>query len=532
MNTRATLPAVALIAVAACLVYAPFLGYSPAYLAHDEVFFGVNGHQIASTARDVNGRLLPLYFQWPPHTQPDVWFQPIPVYFTALFLTVLPVSEWAIRLPTLVLGLVDIVLFYFVASRVFDRPLLAAIAAGLLALTPAHMIHSRLAMDFLYPLPFVMAWLLCLMAFAQRRRTWMLFAATTLLGLGFYSYIASIAMMPVYFAMTCVVVWVLCDRPARPLGVAALGFVWPLLPLIPWAAAHWAAIADTLGRYGLYDGAHPRGDVLSTVTSLPFLAGIVERLSVYWRFFDPSYLFVAGGGYAVNTTHRVGVFLLPIIFCLVIGINQIVNVRRSWVTFLILFGFLTAPLAASVVGEPYAVQRELLVIPFAILIATIGVERLISAKHSSMRIAGWCLLAAVPVQFAVFYVDYFTAYRARSAFAFNGNLRGAMETLIDRSPTGERRALYLSTDIRFVDLYWRFYLSKHRRQDLSEATVYFDPRKTDLQAIPDRSLVLTRGGSATDGPSAVLRTVSVIEGVDRTVCCEILEKSERRAASP
>ena len=213
VNSRITLPAVVLIAAAACLLYAPFLGYSPAYLAHDEVFFGLNGHQIASTARDINGRWLPLYFQWPPNTQPDVWFQPIPVYFTALFLTVLPVSEWAIRLPTVVLGLIDIVLVYLVAARVFDRPFLAAIAAGLLALTPAHMIHSRLAMDFLYPLPFVMAWLLCLMTFVERRRPWMLFAATTLLGLGFYSYIAAIAMMPVYFAMTCVVVWSLCDRP-------------------------------------------------------------------------------------------------------------------------------------------------------------------------------------------------------------------------------------------------------------------------------------------------------------------------------
>ena len=99
-----------------------------------------------------------------------MWFQPIPVYFTALFLTVLPVSEWAIRLPTVVLGVTDIVLFYFVAARVFNRPFLAAIAAGLLALTPAHLIHSRLAMDFLYPLPFVMAWLLCLMAFVEQRR--------------------------------------------------------------------------------------------------------------------------------------------------------------------------------------------------------------------------------------------------------------------------------------------------------------------------------------------------------------------------
>jgi len=129
-------------------------------------------------------------------------------------------------------------------------------------------------------------------------------------------------------------------------------------------------------------------------------------------------------------------------------------------------------------------------------------------------------------------VDYFTAYRSRSAFAFNGNLRGAMEALIDSTPSGDPRALYLSTDIRFVDLYWRFYLAKYRRSDLPNETVYFDPRTIDPQTIPDRSLVLRRVGTAPDGPGTALRTVSVIEGIDRIVCCEVLEKSGRRAASP
>ena len=33
-------------------------------------------------------------------------------------------------------------------------------AALLLALTPAHFIHSRFALDYLYPVPFTLAWLL------------------------------------------------------------------------------------------------------------------------------------------------------------------------------------------------------------------------------------------------------------------------------------------------------------------------------------------------------------------------------------
>jgi 4-amino-4-deoxy-L-arabinose transferase-like glycosyltransferase len=197
-----SVPHVVLIVAAALLLYAPYLGSAPIYLGQDEVFFAVSAQSIAATAHDINGRFLPLYFQWPGRS-PAVWFQPIPVYFTALFLKVLPVSEWTIRLPTLVVGLTDIVLIYFIASRIFQRGRSAIVAAVLLMLTPAHLIHSRLAMDFLYPLVFVMAWFLCLLIFMERQQLSRLFAATTFLGIGFYSYIAAVAMMPIYFFITC-----------------------------------------------------------------------------------------------------------------------------------------------------------------------------------------------------------------------------------------------------------------------------------------------------------------------------------------
>ena len=129
------LPRIVPLVGVAVLLYAPHLGSAPVYLGQDEVFFGVTAHSIASTAHDINGRFLPLYFQWPGRI-PAVWFQPIPVYFTALFLKALPLSEWSIRLPTLVLGLADIVLIYLVATRVFNSTRSALIASTLLMLTP------------------------------------------------------------------------------------------------------------------------------------------------------------------------------------------------------------------------------------------------------------------------------------------------------------------------------------------------------------------------------------------------------------
>lgn len=171
------------------MLYLPALDRVPLHLGFDEIFFGLHAHALAETGRDANGRLLPLYLQASPSS--NYWIQPAAPYFTALVLQVVPFSDAAVRLPTVMVGLTNLVLLYFVAYRIFGREALALPAAALLALTPAHLIHSRLGVDYLYPLPFTLAWLFCLLSFLERKRNRTLLIGTSCLGLGFYSYIAS-----------------------------------------------------------------------------------------------------------------------------------------------------------------------------------------------------------------------------------------------------------------------------------------------------------------------------------------------------
>jgi 4-amino-4-deoxy-L-arabinose transferase-like glycosyltransferase len=513
------------VVVCSFLLYAPYLGSTPVYIAADEVFFGLNAHSIAFTGHDINGRFLPLYFQWPAQIAPHVWFQPIIVYFTAVFFRVLPVSEWSIRLPTILVALTDIVLVYLVAKRIFTRERSAVIAAVLFALTPAHLIHSRLAMDFVYPLPFVLAWLLCLVIFLEHGDLRILFAATSFLGVGFYSYIAAVVMMPLYFCMTCLAVFKTSQRSLRPLVVATAGFVWPLLALIPWLVGHFAAVGDTAGRYGLETTLHP--GQWGGVTPLLVASAIVERLSLMWRYFDPAYLFVAGGGWTVYNTHRVGVFLFPLMIGVAIGLNEIINFRRTWPNWLLVLGFVTAPVAACLVGEAYAIQRHLFVLPFGVLIATLGLERLASTDGRLPKLIATCCVVLIPLQFLFFYGDYFTQYRVRSAFGSEGNLQGAVEEIIERAPRESSRAVYLSKNMRFIEIYWKLYLLKHGREDLLERTVYFDSKSLDSRAVPRGSLILNGGKNGTPPPaleSGKFHSVKLVMNIDRTPCCEILEK--------
>src|SRR5262249_29704256 len=137
---------------------------------------------------------------------------------------------------------------YFVARRLFSRASIAWLATALLALAPAHFILGRVAMDYLYPAPFVLGWLLCLAAYLESNRRAVLFAGTSLLGIAMYSYLAAVIMMPLYLLVTVAAVWHE-RRLNRATAAAAIGgFAWPLTLMVIWLPAH-PVFRATMDRY-------------------------------------------------------------------------------------------------------------------------------------------------------------------------------------------------------------------------------------------------------------------------------------------
>ncbi len=565
-----------LVVASAALLYGPRLDYAPPHVEIDEVLIAIDAHSIATTGRDLRGELLPLYSQTAEHS----WYQPFVIYVTALFLKVLPLSEWSIRLPTVCIGIVNIALMYLVARQLFRSDLVAAVAAALLATSPAHFIHSRYGMDYLYPVPFILAWLLCLTVYEERRQGWLLVAATILLGVGFYSYISSIVMMPVYFGLTCLMIrW--HNGPTRGYGLAAAGFLPCLLPFVVWLARHPSAYSATVVKYGLYDPG--RFDAVQGLRSFISYESVSERLSHLWNFFNPSFLFFGSGTKLMFSTNRAGVFLLPVALFLAIGIHHAVKHRASVINVILLAGFATAPLAALIVAEERAIFRALAFLPFGVLLASMGVQQMwsspvkkplrplyapagfaalaigsgyavwtlvtqsritrssvplvvggagvlllgsIADRSRQWRILAICLLALAPIQFAFFWSDYFGPYRVRSAYWLGGNIGGALEEIIARDEHERVPAVYFSSlkssaghiDGRdqYMDAYWKFYLTKHGRQNLLARTRPFDPQA--VQAVPPRSLVLGNAGDTTidklvaGGDLKAVKTIDELNG--------------------
>ena len=551
-RSRRTLVTVALLIVSAATLYGRRLDYAPPHLEVDEVLIALDAHSMASTGHDVRGESFPLYFP----VGATSWYQPAIIYLTALVLKVAPLSESSIRVPTVGIAVLDVVLIYFVARQLLASELFGIVAAVLLALTPAHFIHARYGMDYLYPVPFILAWLLCLLRYREQRRPWLLALGMSILGVGFYSYIASIVMMPLYFLFTGLLLY--SDRAdRREYGLAAGSFVAWLIPFVVWLIRHPHAFDATVAKYALYDARQL--DAVQGIRSLVSYASASDRASRYWNFFNPAFLLFGSGIKMPFSTNLVGVFLFAFAALVPLGLYAAVKRRgESPINLVVVAGFLTAPLAAVIVAEQNAIFRGLGILPFGVLLAIIGahylwfssinpplrwpyplvsvaviaagaayaiwtlatqsrvtssVVPLVAAgilifagglvldRLKTWRVVVVCLLALVLIQWGLFLSDYFSGYRTRSAVWLGGNIREGLEEIIAREAHEPIPFVYLSPlattgqvdqHMTFTDAYWQFYLAKHHRSDLLARTRIFEPEQIDT--VPAGSLILASVG--------------------------------------
>jgi 4-amino-4-deoxy-L-arabinose transferase-like glycosyltransferase len=561
-------------------LYLPRLSRAPIYLSPDEVFTGLQARSIAASGRDVGGRFLPFYIEYrygvTDASGKDIvrsgWLPPMVYYTIAAALKVLPLSEAAIRLPTVLIGVLDVVLMFLVGRRLFQSDALGIVAAALLALTPAHFMFSRFALDYIYPLPFVLGWLLALLAYCDDGREKQLFVAALLLGLGIYSYIASALVMPLLFVLTLAAL-ARERKPLREFGAAALGFFLPASLFIVWIAAHPQALADVLSKYDLLapSGLNP----LQSVRGFFTLHNIGDQISRWWMFFNPRFLFFEGPMEPMFSTRAIGVFALPLAVFLLLGLRASLRGRVGAAALVLVGGFLLSPLPATLVPVTDAIYRALELLPFVVLLSVAGVAslwtmRVAQPRRQTLILAGavtvcvgtlyavgmlvlrsrvpgaalpsiavgglllvaglvaprfgiaqmiaMALLAIVPLQFAGFYVDYLTDYQNRVSLAFSGNIRGAFDRVIDEDMQASAPVVYLGSLGPRGENYWTFYLAEHHLEQLASRTDKgaFDADRI-LQLRRDSLIVTNAGNAQTD---AAVDTLVSAGQLSRTVITE------------
>ena len=347
---------------AVAVLYYYRLGTAPIYLAHDEVMFGVVAHDIAWHARDVDGNFLPAFM----HMNGVYWNMPVHVYLTA------PPScaRWGRRRRRFAHRVrrrrcwryslsMRSAAAWFRGHRGF-----AALAAGMLALSPAFFIDSRLSTDHHYPVVAIGLWLICLARVfetedADRRDLWLGLAGVSL-GAGLYTYGASVVLMPIYLALTGLLLLKTNVRRVRPYVVLGAAFAVAVLPFAIFLLRHPGYIGDVANMYKVYDA--KRFSALQGAHEILGWTSLGARADVYFSYFNPVdavFLRRRQPGAIVDAAGR-DFSSCRSCFCSRRR-NHLYILKRDveWFAWLALIAFFATPLAfaRSIVDEHGAVQR-------------------------------------------------------------------------------------------------------------------------------------------------------------------------------
>lgn len=93
------------------------LGVNPPSLYWDEVALGYNAYSIAETARDEEGRFLPVnYFRSFGDFKPPVY-----IYAAVPMIKILGLNEWTTRFPSAFFGALSVILTYFITCQLLRR---------------------------------------------------------------------------------------------------------------------------------------------------------------------------------------------------------------------------------------------------------------------------------------------------------------------------------------------------------------------------------------------------------------------------
>jgi 4-amino-4-deoxy-L-arabinose transferase-like glycosyltransferase len=504
--------AVLTVVMFAALLHFYRLDQVPVYVSTDEARFAVQAHSIATTGRDLRGNRLPMFVlivdPFRPKEHSPAWWQPTLFYALAATYQFTGVSEWSTRLPIAILAVLNVWLMFVVARRWFSSTRLGLFAAAALAMTPAHFILGREAADYFCPTTIALLWVWSLLRLIERPDARSGALTGAILGIGLYTYITSWVVMPMYLVLTIAVLY--RTQPSlRVYRAMIAAFLACVAPVAIWLILHPGMPAETFTNYKVAASAR-----------------LIERITLFWDYFNPSYLFFAGGSNLLWSTRAAGVFLLSFAVLLPAGVLYLAK-RRSLVGNAILIAFLLVPLPI-VVALPeapfYATARAILAIPFGVLIATAGLAWLLE-NRSRLRVAIACaVVVLMPLQFASFARDYFTEYPVRSAPWIDVmNMRGVADAMIESEQIRPAPAIYLSHDDMAEDkaVKWKFHLLSRSRLDIWQRSKYLESAEADAQSFAPGTVLLLgatnpRIASLERGGWTVEKIVADATGTPRT----------------
>lgn len=407
------------------------LGQNPASMYWDEVSIGLEAYSVAHTGKDTNG--LPwLQSVFPAYGD---YKAPVLIWLVTPLVKIFDLSPAIIRLPSAILGILSILIMYFLVKQIitFDKKIadnystLPLISALIVAIIPWSTHFSRIAFESNISVFFLLLSILFFIYGIKKSGVYLVFSSLAAI-LGVYSYYSLRVIFPILFLIIGIVfIKQLWNKKLYTITAIIL-FIILNIPVFT-SRFYSESQKYRAGDYSLLSNFHiiqESSSYLDTYQS-SFWSKITyhriwfilrDVLANYFSHFDINFLFVKGD----QTTLRQhsgygGEFFIILLPFFLIGLYFLVKNIKSKLSSITLALFFTSPIAAAFKYEvPNSSRSIYLFIPISIIIS-IGLIQFIKQLKNRLlkQFTLLVVIMLISVNALFFYLDYFIDYPKKSA---------------------------------------------------------------------------------------------------------------------
>ena len=391
----------------------------------DEAAIGYNAYSLLKTGQDEYGASWPLVFKSFGDYKPGLYF-----YLVLPFVKIFGLNELAVRLPSAILGILTVLLVYFLVKEIFrDLPFAISyslFASFLLAISPWHLHFSRGGWETNTATFFITAGTFFFLKALKNPKFYLLFAICYLLSL--YTYHSARIIVPFLLLILCLInrrkvfrrqfdysKWLLVSF------ILAFILALPLLPMMfsEEGQARFSGLSIFADQGPFWATNEARGEHQNPngITAVIFHNKVISYgrswLKGYLSHFDLRFLFITGDSIERNKVPEMGLLYFFEIFTVAIGSYFLLKMKNKnkWLVF---FWLSISPLASSLTFQtPHALRAHNMVIPLTI-ISAFGVYKILQWTKENMSsifvigLLGYCFIGLLNLCYYLrqYYVEY------------------------------------------------------------------------------------------------------------------------------
>lgn len=394
-----------LIIFLAAVVRTAALDKFPNGFTGDEAQQGYSAYSILKTGRDEWGEFLPINPRGFGDFKP-----PLYTYLTVPSLAIFDLNVVSVRLPAAILGILTVLVVYFLAKQLLQKETIALWATFLLAISPWHVQISRTAWEGGVG---ILTFSLGLLFFLKSKKDSNFFLLTIIFwGLTFYTY-HSFRVLAALFILGLFFLHRFSRKQIIYLSLSLFIFLLPLL-------FNWGNISTRASDVGIFSseqitgyfkskGTSPLPPIVDKIFDNKFLFIKNSFVENYLSFLSPTFFFT--GGRPDNTYLNFSGFGLLYLLELILWLFAVKEIffKKLVNKEILIWWFIAAPVGAALATGGMNANRAPTFLLLTTLISAIGMVSLLNSLHSKFNSLPWAkiLITSLLIHFIFFLHFYF-----------------------------------------------------------------------------------------------------------------------------